>query len=142
VTGILQACTNKPIPLPAAPQQYPKTIGDAIAALRAAAVGGPYAAVFGDKPYGALASQVTADGRSFLQVIQTLIEGPVLWSPVLQGGLLLSTRGGDFELTIGQDLAIGYAAHDRERVQLYLTESFTFRVLQPNAAVEFRGRHT
>ena len=96
----------------------------------------------GDKPYAALASQVTADGRSFLQVIQTLIEGPVLWSPVLQGGLLLSTRGGDFELTIGQDLAIGYAAHDRERVQLYLTESFTFRVLQPNAAVEFRGRHT
>ena len=50
--------------------------------------------------------------------------------------MLLSTAGGDFELTIGQALAIGYASHDRNEVELFLTESFTFRVLRPEAAVE------
>jgi uncharacterized linocin/CFP29 family protein len=49
--------------------------------------------------------------------------------------LLLSSRGGDFRLTVGQDLALGYTAHDVEGVDLYLTESFTFRVLEAAAAV-------
>jgi uncharacterized linocin/CFP29 family protein len=49
--------------------------------------------------------------------------------------VLLSTRGGDYELTVGQDLSIGYASHDRTDVELFLTESFTFRVLEEKAAV-------
>jgi uncharacterized linocin/CFP29 family protein len=52
--------------------------------------------------------------------------------------VLLSTRGGDYELTVGQDLSIGYAVHDRENVELYLTESFTFRVLEEKAAIFLR----
>jgi uncharacterized linocin/CFP29 family protein len=44
-------------------------------------------------------------------------------------------RGDDFELTVGQDLSIGYLEHDREKVRLYFQESFTFRVLTPHAAV-------
>jgi len=51
---------------------------------------------------------------------------------------VLSRRGGDFELTVGQDLAIGYKQHDAKDVDLYYTESFTFRVLEPAAAVELR----
>ena len=39
---------------------------------------------------------------------------------------------------MGQDLSIGYAVHDREHVELYFTESFTFRVLEATAAVELR----
>jgi uncharacterized linocin/CFP29 family protein len=48
---------------------------------------------------------------------------------------VLSLRGGDYELTVGQDLSVGYAYHDKHEVELYLTESFTFRVLEPAAAV-------
>ena len=47
-------------------------------------------------------------------------------------------RGGDFELTVGQDLSIGYLRHDAETVTLYLQESFTFRCLDPEAAVPLR----
>ena len=36
---------------------------------------------------------------------------------------------------MGQDLSIGYAAHDRENVELYITESFTFRILEEKAAI-------
>ncbi len=62
-----------------------------------------------------------------------------MWAPALRGGaVLLSTRGGDFELTVGQDLAIGYAVNDRNQVELYLTESFTCRVLEEKAAIFLR----
>ncbi len=36
---------------------------------------------------------------------------------------------------IGQDLSIGYLSHSAETVELYLQESFTFRVLTTEAAV-------
>ena len=44
-------------------------------------------------------------------------------------------RGGDFELTVGQDFSIGYLGHTLQTVRLYLQESFTFRVLAAEAAV-------
>jgi uncharacterized linocin/CFP29 family protein len=63
----------------------------------------------------------------------------LIWAPALkEGAVLLSTRGGDYELTVGQDLSIGYASHDRTTVELYLTESFTFRVLEDKAAILLR----
>jgi uncharacterized linocin/CFP29 family protein len=50
--------------------------------------------------------------------------------------VILSGRGGDFVLTVGQDFSIGYAGHGEGTVQLFITESFTFQVLEPKAAVE------
>jgi uncharacterized linocin/CFP29 family protein len=47
-------------------------------------------------------------------------------------------RGGDFELVVGQDFAIGYLDHTADKVRLYLQESFTFRVHAGEAAVPLR----
>jgi uncharacterized linocin/CFP29 family protein len=47
----------------------------------------------------------------------------------------VSKRGGDFTLGVGQDFSIGYSRHDAEVVTLYLEESFSFRVSEPDAAV-------
>ena len=44
-------------------------------------------------------------------------------------------RGGDFSFESGQDLSVGYESHDSDTVTLYLEESFSFRVLTPEAAV-------
>jgi uncharacterized linocin/CFP29 family protein len=57
------------------------------------------------------------------------------WAPAVDGSVVLSVRGGDFELTLGGDLAIGYAAADADRVELYLEESLTFRAHTPEAAI-------
>ncbi len=38
-------------------------------------------------------------------------------------------------LDIGQDLAIGYSHHDANTVTLYLEESSSFRVTEPDAAL-------
>jgi uncharacterized linocin/CFP29 family protein len=48
---------------------------------------------------------------------------------------LLSGRGGDHELRIGQDVSIGYLSHDADQVRLYFTESFTFSVYTAEASV-------
>ena len=64
-----------------------------------------------------------------------LIDGPLVHAPAIRGAVVLSARGGDYELTIGQDFSIGYAHHEKHLVELYLTESFTFRVLEPAAAL-------
>jgi uncharacterized linocin/CFP29 family protein len=39
-------------------------------------------------------------------------------------------------MTVGQDLSIGYCSAGRDDVELYITESFTFQVIEPAAAVE------
>ena len=48
---------------------------------------------------------------------------------------LLSTRGGDYTLSLGQDLSIGYLSHDAETVQLYFQEALTFVTYTTEAIV-------
>jgi uncharacterized linocin/CFP29 family protein len=99
---------------------------------------GPYALVLGPKSYDDLTAD-SEDGYPLRQRIEANLDGPLIWAPALgAGALLLTTRGGDYELTVGQDLSIGYSVHDRENVELYLTESFTFRILEEKAATFIR----
>jgi len=53
---------------------------------------------------------------------------------------MITQRGGDIELILGQDLAIGYESHTAGKVTLFFTESFTFRVLEPAAVLNFTAR--
>jgi len=134
IGGILPGSAHPSIKLPADPQQFPQAVGQALRVLNEAGIGGPYALVLGSAIYYPL-MQAGHGGYPPRRTIGDMLGGPILWSPVLTGGVVLSTRGGDFQLTVGQDVAIGYASHDRDKVELYLMESFTFRVLQPAAAV-------
>ena len=70
-----------------------------------------------------------------LDHLRQILGGPLVWAPGVQGGIVLSLRGGDFVIDSGQDLSIGYLAHDAQTVRLYVEESFSFRVLEPDAAV-------
>ena len=55
--------------------------------------------------------------------------------PGIECGVVLSQRGGDFVFDSGEDISIGYRSHDADTVNLYLEESYTFRVLEPDAGV-------
>ncbi len=48
---------------------------------------------------------------------------------------MLTTRGGDFELDIGQDILDRLHEHSSTAVELYFLETFTFRLLTTEAAV-------
>jgi uncharacterized linocin/CFP29 family protein len=67
--------------------------------------------------------------------VRRLVAGPIVRAPALRGALVVSLRGGDYELVVGRDLSLGYRDHDADAVLLVLLESLTFRVLAPDAAV-------
>ncbi len=139
IEGIISSSPHAAIPIPASYAEYPSSVVQATELLREAGVNGPYALALGPEGYKALA-QAAEDGYPIRERLRRIIDGPVVWAPKVEGAVVLSTRGGDFQLTIGQDLSIGYEAHDKNRVRLYLTESFTFRVLECAAAVSLKAQ--
>jgi len=55
-------------------------------------------------------------------------------SPVILGaGAVFSTRGDDFVITVGGDLAAGYRLHDREAVHLFCVETIAAQTVTPEA---------
>ena len=134
ITGICQASAHKPVKLPAGAEQYPAAVADAQKAMALAGIEGPYALVLAPDPYFALA-QAGKGGFPPRRVIEEMIGGGIHMSRSVNGGVLMSTRGGDFELTVGKDFSLGYAGHDATNIEFFVTESFTFRVLEPKAAV-------
>jgi hypothetical protein len=67
--------------------------------------------------------------------IRELVDGEIVWAPAISGAFVLTTRGGDFALHIGEDVSIGYLGHDDNKVRLYLQETFTFLLLTTEASV-------
>lgn len=135
IAGMIAASPHQAVSLPGDAAQLPRTLVEARERLREAGVDGPYALALGPQIYKEI-SQASEDGYPIRKRIErTVIDGPLVRAPAIQGAVLLSVRGGDFELTVGQDHSIGYAIHDKLNIELYLTESFTFRVLEPAAAI-------
>ena len=64
----------------------------------------------------------------------------IIWAPAIAGGFVMTTRGGDFEPDIGQDISIGYECHCSAVVELYFLETFTFWLLTTDAVVCSRRR--
>jgi uncharacterized linocin/CFP29 family protein len=134
IGGIRPGASNPALTLPSTPMGYPAAIAQAVNELRLAGCNGPYTAVLGADIFTAV-SGGSEEGYPVLQHIQRLVDGDIVWAPAITGGLVLTTRGGDFELDIGQDLSIGYLSHTPTEVELYLQESFTFRLLTTEAVV-------
>jgi uncharacterized linocin/CFP29 family protein len=134
IEGIRQSTSNHVLPLPAEVDDYPTAVAQAVSQLRLAGVNGPYKLLLGEKPYTAI-SGATDEGYPVLRDIQHLVDGDIIWAPAIKGGLLLSTRGGDYELHVGQDISIGYLSHTDDTVRLYLQETFTFLPLTSEASV-------
>jgi uncharacterized linocin/CFP29 family protein len=137
IGGIVEKTPHDPLMVPNV-AAWPLVVVRAKEVLRAAGITGPYRLAAGLTEYDELAGGAD-DGYPILKRIERqIIEGPVVWAPALQGAVLMSTRGGDYELTVGQDFSIGYAYHEKHSVELFLAESFTFRVLEPRAAVALK----
>lgn len=138
IAGILASSPHAPVIVREA-TAWPVSVARAKEVLRMAGVSGPYALALGPKAYSEI-SAGNEEGYPIREhITRQLIDGPLIWAPALDDAVLLSTRGEDFELTIGQDLSVGYAYHERHTVELFLVESFTFRVLEASAAVALRS---
>jgi uncharacterized linocin/CFP29 family protein len=134
IVGIRQGTSNPKKPLPADVREYPDAIAQAISQLRLVGVNGPYAVLLGADAYTALA-ETSDHGYPVLEHVKRLVKEQIIWAPAIAGAFVLTTRGGDFDLHIGQDVSIGYLSHTDTTVRLYLQESLTFLLLTTEASV-------
>jgi uncharacterized linocin/CFP29 family protein len=134
IQGIRQGTSNPIRTLPSEVVHYPNVIAEALSQLRLVGVNGPYSVVMGADAYTAL-SEASDHGYPVIQHIQRLVNEEIIFAPAIAGAFVLTTRGGDFELHIGQDVSIGYLNHTDTEVRLYLQESLTFLLLTTEAAV-------
>jgi uncharacterized linocin/CFP29 family protein len=135
LTGVGEATPHHPIPLGAKPDNYPRPVAAAVQLLLHNGISGPYGLALGGEQYQQVAQTAEHGGYPLLEHLHKILDGPIVWAPGVGGAVVLSLRGGDFQFESGQDLSIGYTSHDRETVQLYLEESFSFHVATPEAAV-------
>ena len=135
ILGITEESSHPPISIAADTEQYPNVVAQATDTLRQAGIGGPYGLAIDPAIYTGIVETAEHGGYLLLDHLRQILGGPVVWAPGVQGGVVLSQRGGDFVFHLGQDLSIGYRDHDAEVVRLYVEESFSFRVTEPDAAV-------
>jgi uncharacterized linocin/CFP29 family protein len=139
IRGIDQASSHPSLTIAEDYQEYPRSIAEATRLLRLAGVDGPYAIALGTRCYTGLLQATGDGGYPVLNVVRKLVD-TLVWAPAVDGAIVLTTRGGDFELTVGRDLSVGYRSHSDDSVRLYLVETMTFRVLTPEAAVALSYR--
>jgi uncharacterized linocin/CFP29 family protein len=134
IEGIRQGTSNPKMKLPADVREYPQAIAQGLSQLRLVGVNGPYAVLLGADAYTALA-ETSDHGYPVLEHVKRLVNDKIIWAPAIAGAFVLTTRGGDFDLHIGQDVSIGYTSHTDSAVRLYLQETFTFLLLTAEASV-------
>ncbi len=134
--GIVPASTNPPVVMPADIREFADAVAQATSALRLVGVDGPYVLFLPPAVYTQI-NETVDHGYPIRDHIQRILrtEGRIVWAPALDRPVLISDRGEDYELCLGQDLAIGYLRHDDETVDLYLEETLTVRVATAEASV-------
>lgn len=95
----------------------------------------PYNLVVGDEAWKRINRE--SNNYPLVKQVEELIGGKVIYSKVVEGAFLLPEDHEDLEMTIGQDYSIGYESHTDEKVRLFITESFAFRVLDPALIINF-----
>ena len=134
IRGICEAQVSEGVTIGDDYERFPEVVTTALNRLRDEGVDGPYAIALGEECYKGV-TNTTHGGYPVLDHIRHIVDGPLVWAPGLDGAVVLSMRGEDFQLTVGEDFSIGYLGHDNDKVRLYIEETFTFWLLSPQAAI-------
>lgn len=137
IGGIMDASSEGQCSITEDYTEYVGVVAEAVYKLRNAGVDGPYAIALGPRCYTGLSTTMFG-GFPVIEHLRHILDGPIISAPAVDGAVVMSLRGGDFELTVGQDFSLGYLDHTPDKVTLYLQESFTFRVLAPEAAIPLK----
>jgi len=135
ISGIAEASTHDTIALGEDCERYPRHVAMAVDTLRGVGIDGPYGLALGPATHTRVLETSQHGGYPLLEHLREILGGPLVWAPGVEGAVVLSVGGGHFLFESGEDLSIGYESHDAESVQLYLEESFSFRIATPEAAV-------
>lgn len=135
IKGLDCVGANKKIPFGKTDASIMEAISKGMITLREKFEAGPFVLIVGEEAYNRL--NKSSQGYPLIKRIESLISGKILLSTVLEGAFLIPYDNSNFELTIGQDFAIGFDFYDQENIHLFITESFTFRVLDENIIISY-----
>ena len=135
IVGISQASTHTAIPLGSDCNRYARHVAKALELLLGAGIEGPYGMALGPAAHEFVLESTEDGGWLVLDHLRKILGGPLVWTPGVEGAVVLSMRGGDFLFECGEDISVGYESHGGDAITLYLEESFSFRVATPEAAV-------
>ncbi len=135
IAGIITASPHEVVAIGDDYSEYPEHVAKAVTVLRMADIAGPYAIALGTCCYTGVTETIEHGGYPVLEHLRQLLGGPVVWAPAIEGAVVLSQRGGDYAITVGQDFSIGYLDATSRNVDLYIEESIAFKVNTPEAAI-------
>jgi uncharacterized linocin/CFP29 family protein len=133
IAGLGRSSAHRPLAYPSDVVALPGVIAEALGVFQQSSIEGPFALVLPTARWAQLAS--ATPGYPLMVRVATLVGGAVIAVPTVQQSYLISQRGGDFSLTLGQDLSLGFDHASGESLEFFFTESFTFRVLEPAAVL-------
>ncbi len=133
IAGLKNSSDHDPIAFPEALEDILTAVSLGISKMKSASIEGPYSLVLNTERWQKVNSFIR--GYPLRKQLENLLGGSIVMAPYVKESYLISERGGDFHLVIGQDLSIGYESHNSKAVQLYFTESFTLQVIDPAALV-------
>ena len=97
---------------------------------------GPYALVVGLEKFIYLNMVNLND--SFAKRLEKILGMPIIVSNNITGALLLPYDNENIELTLGEDFSLGYQGHSNQEVELFVTETFTFRILDDTRVITYK----
>ncbi len=133
ITGLKDSSDYDPIPFPEATEDVLDAVSLGVSKMKTAAIEGPYSLVLNTERWQKVNSFIR--GYPLRRQLENLLGGNIILAPHVKESFLVSERGGDFRLVLGQDISIGYESHNNKTVELYFTESFTFQVIDPAAVI-------
>lgn len=136
IVGLNQAAKQKPIPFGSDSATILEGLSKGLLQLKEAFINPPLTLVVGEEGWHRVNREL--HGYPLVKRIENLIGGKILYTPVIDGALLLPYDNEELELTLGLDFSIGYETHDSQKVRLFIAESFTFRVLNPDIVIPYK----
>lgn len=135
IEGIVEASEYEEVSVSGGEKELVSGLLKALSLFEENSVGGSKRLLLGPELYSLL-YELDDKGYPLKRKVEEMVAGGVRLVPDLGNrGLLISERGGDFELTVGQDISLGFEERKDDEVELFFLETFTFRVNGPEAAV-------
>lgn len=136
IDGIYKSSSYETLDFGKTADETLKAIFDGILKLDAAFAKKPYVLVVSNEKWYYLNTIVKE--YSLPEKLEKILGQKIVVSKSIDGAILLPFDDENIELIIGEDYAIGYQNHNESIVELFVTESFTFRVLDPALIVLFK----
>jgi uncharacterized linocin/CFP29 family protein len=133
IKGLKESSDHEHVGYPKKVETLPQTIAHCINILNRASVNGPFSLIVGAEKWEKLTTHI--QGYPLIRRLEEIIEGSIIVTQNSDDAFLVPENDNKLVLTLGNDIAIGYESHDRDKVKLYFTESFMFQVLDASEII-------